>query len=50
VDACVVEGSVTINGEKMGKRDGRGIWNIKALSVNASENARVLLMEVPMTL
>jgi len=50
VYAFVLEGSVTINGEKLGKRDGMGIWNTKTLSVNASENARILLMEVPMIL
>ena len=44
-----LDGEVTIEGQKLGKRDGFGIWNINQIKLNADSNARVLLMEVPMT-
>ncbi|MDD7915350.1 pirin family protein [Polaribacter ponticola] len=50
VYAFILEGDVEINGEKLSKRDGIGIWDTKNINVKATENARVLLMEVPMTL
>ena len=50
VYAFILEGEVEIEGEKLSKRDGMGIWNTKSINVKASENARVLLMEVPMSL
>lgn len=49
VYAFILEGEVEIDGEKLSKRDGIGIWNTKSITVKASENARVLLMEVPMS-
>lgn len=49
VYAFILEGTLEINGEKLSKRDGMGIWNTNAIQVKATENARVLLMEVPMT-
>ena len=48
VYAFILEGEVEINGEKLSKRDGMGIWNTDSFNVKATENARVLLMEVPM--
>ena len=48
VYAFVLEGEVEIAGEKLSKRDGMGIWDTNALTVKATEDARVLLMEVPM--
>jgi redox-sensitive bicupin YhaK (pirin superfamily) len=50
VYAFILEGEVEINDEKLSKRDGMGIWNTVAFHVKATENARVLLMEVPMNL
>lgn len=50
VYAFVLEGEVEINGEALEKRDGMGIWDTNAIVVKATENARVLLMEVPMSL
>lgn len=44
----VLEGEVEVNNEKLQKRDGIGIWNTNSISVKATEDARVLLMEVPM--
>lgn len=50
VYAFILEGEVTVNGETLSKRDGIGIWETDSFEVNATEDARVLLMEVPMTL
>jgi redox-sensitive bicupin YhaK (pirin superfamily) len=50
VYAFVLDGEIVINNEKLAKRDGMGIWDTDSIKVQASENARVLLMEVPMSL
>lgn len=51
VYAFVIEGDVTINGFALNKRDGLGIWAADKLTVKAhSDNAEILLMEVPMVL
>ena len=46
----VLEGEVEINGNQLLVKDGIGIWNTKSINLIANSNARVLLMEVPMTL
>ena len=46
----VLEGEVEINGEKLSQRDGMGIWDTKSIDLIATNDARVLLMEVPMSL
>lgn len=46
----VLEGEVEINGEKLSRRDGMGIWDTDQFTVTATEDARVLLIEVPMDL
>ena len=48
VYAFILDGEVEVNNEKLAKRDGMGIWNTDTIQVKATENARVLLMEVPM--
>ena len=48
VYAFILEGEVEINDTILSKRDGMGVWNTDSINVKASENARVLLMEVPM--
>lgn len=48
VYAFVLEGEIELNGEKLSKRDGMGIWEIDKFTIKATEDARVLLMEVPM--
>jgi len=48
VYAFVLEGSVTIQGQHLERRDGFGIWNTERLSILADEDAEILLMEVPM--
>lgn len=50
VYAFVLEGEVIINGEQLYKRDGMGLWDIETLDLKATNNARVLLMDVPMNL
>lgn len=49
--AFVLEGNFTIAGEKLNRRDGLGISEIEAkIEIEAgSDNAQLLLMEVPMT-
>ncbi len=46
----VLDGEVTVAGEKLSKRDGMGIWNVDDLTLVSDSNARVLLMEVPMNM
>lgn len=48
--AFILEGEVEINGEILSKRDGMGIWNTDTFELKATENARVLLIEVPMSM
>lgn len=50
VYAFIIEGEVEINGEKLSRRDAMGIWDADAFEVKASTDARVLLMDVPMSL
>lgn len=48
VYAFVINGDVTINGQKLNKRDGFGIWDVDTLNITADSDAELLLMEVPM--
>ena len=48
VYVLVLEGKVTINGNVLDTRDGLGISDTKSFAMDADEDARVLLMEVPM--
>jgi redox-sensitive bicupin YhaK (pirin superfamily) len=48
VYAFVIDGDVTINDQKLNKRDGLGIWETDTLTIVADKNAEVLLIEVPM--
>jgi quercetin 2,3-dioxygenase len=48
VYAFVIEGDVTMNGQKLNKRDGLGIWDTDKVFISADSQAEVLLMEVPM--
>jgi len=49
VYAFVIDGSVTINGQKLEKRDGFGLWKLQHLEINADTDTELLLMEVPMS-
>jgi redox-sensitive bicupin YhaK (pirin superfamily) len=44
----VIEGEVTVNGQKLNKRDGFGVWDTDKISVVADTDAEVLLIDVPM--
>ena len=47
VYAFVINGSVTIEGQELGLRDGFGVWNTDCLDIKASKDAHILLMEAP---
>lgn len=44
----IIEGDVTIDELTLNKRDAVGITNTESVSIKASSNAEILLMEVPM--
>ena len=49
VYAFIIKGDVSIEGNNLNERDGLGIWDSDNISIKAnSQNAEVLLMEVPM--
>ena len=50
VYAFVLEGSAKIADQILNRRDGFGIWEVDQFEVEATENAEILLMEVPMQL
>ena len=43
----IIEGDVTIDELTLNKRDAVGITNAESVSIKASSNAEILLMEVP---
>lgn len=51
VYAFVLNGDFKLNEQELNSRDGLGIWDINELKLTASsENAEILLMEVPMNI
>lgn len=48
--AFVIDGEIAVEGEKLGRRDGIGLWDTDSVKFNFSKNSRVLLMEVPMNI
>jgi len=50
VYAFILEGDVEIEGVKLSRRDGMGIWNTNSIKISAEKNSRILLMEVPMSI
>lgn len=48
VYAFVLEGEVEIEGQKLEKRDGFGLWNMDQFQLKSLTKSKVLLMEVPM--
>ncbi|MEM6396885.1 MAG: pirin family protein [Bacteroidota bacterium] len=48
VYAFLLEGEATINGQPLERRDGFGIWDVEQLDIEATKDAKLLLMEVPM--
>lgn len=45
----VIKGDLTVGEQALHQRDGYGIWEIDAATIKTDSDARVLLMEVPMT-
>lgn len=45
----VIEGNLSANEVKLGRRDGLGIWDSDTVDFSFTEASRILLMEVPMT-
>jgi len=41
---------MTINGQPLEARDGFGIWDTDKIEIQASSDAEILLMDVPMTI
>ncbi|MFD2890432.1 pirin family protein [Flavobacterium chuncheonense] len=50
VYAFILEGDVEINGQRLEKRDGFGVWDVKEINLTALSPSYVLLMEVPMNI
>jgi quercetin 2,3-dioxygenase len=48
VYAFILEGSALINGIPLSRRDGLGVWDVEKISVEAKENLKLLLIDVPM--
>jgi redox-sensitive bicupin YhaK (pirin superfamily) len=44
----VLSGELSINGQKLGRRDGLELWELLEIEILADSDAEVLLMEVPM--
>ena len=44
----VIHGKVVVNGNTLDTRDGLGVWDTKNFTMDVIEDAKVLLMEVPM--
>jgi quercetin 2,3-dioxygenase len=45
----VLEGELEIDGQKLSKRDGLGITETELVTIKSSQDAEVLLMEIPMS-
>ena len=45
----VINGKVVVNGNTLDTRDGLGVWDTKNFAMDVIEDAKVLLMEVPMS-
>ena len=48
VYAFIIQGNVTINGQKLKTRDALGVWDLQKLEIKADSEAEILLLEVPM--
>lgn len=46
----IIEGNVDIEGQKLNRRDGYGIWNVDSFNIESIKRSKILLMEVPMQL
>jgi redox-sensitive bicupin YhaK (pirin superfamily) len=50
VYAFILEGDMNIEGQALNARDGYGLWDTDNFKIKAENDARILLMEVPMQL
>jgi len=46
----VLEGSISVEGKTLNQRDALGIWDASETNIQAIDNAKFLLMEIPMQL
>lgn len=44
----IIDGDVTVNGEKLARRDAIGITNYNSFDITAHSDSRILVMDVPM--
>lgn len=44
----LIEGNANVQGQKLEKRDGFGIWNTNKINISVKKQSKILLMEVPM--
>jgi len=47
--AFVLEGSISVGDQNLGRRDAIGIWNAAEVAFHIEEKSRILLLEVPMS-
>jgi redox-sensitive bicupin YhaK (pirin superfamily) len=50
VYAFMLEGEANLEGQKLERRDGLGIWNTDRISIIAEKDSKILLMEIPMNI
>jgi quercetin 2,3-dioxygenase len=46
----LIEGTATVNGTPLSKRDALGVWDVEKLTIKADSDAEILLLDVPMDL
>lgn len=44
----VIEGVVIVNDQSLNKRDGFGVWDTTKITISATCDAQILLIDVPM--
>jgi redox-sensitive bicupin YhaK (pirin superfamily) len=44
----VISGTLVVDGQELTTRDGLGIWDFETVTINATSDAKFLLMEIPM--
>lgn len=45
----VISGKAVVNGNTLNTRDGLGVWDTESVSVETEEDAKILIMEVPVS-
>lgn len=48
VYAMLLEGQATVAGQRLERRDAVGVWNTESVDIEVSQDARLLVIEVPM--